>query len=71
MLTRREADLMAENERLRQRVAELSEGACRFNCRTAKSAFQAGWTMYADFNVLSDKLPDEMDKAWGHYVRQR
>ena len=70
MLTRREADLMAENERLRQRVAELSEGACRFNCRTAKSAFQAGWTMYAD-NGLQSRCADEMDKAWGHYVRQR
>jgi hypothetical protein len=28
---------------LRERIHDLENGACRFNCRTAKSAFEAGW----------------------------
>ena len=36
-------DYLEECDRLRERIKELEEGACRFNCATRKKAFMAGW----------------------------
>jgi len=36
---------------LRARVKELEEGKCRFNCRTKKEAFLAGWDAAYEDNV--------------------
>lgn len=30
-------------DRLKARIKELEDGACRYNCRTAKEAFMAGY----------------------------
>jgi len=33
---------------LKQRIFELEQGSCRYNCRTAKEAFMAGFDAGAD-----------------------
>jgi len=35
-------DAITEINRLRQRIKELEDGSCRYNCRTMKEAFMAG-----------------------------
>ena len=42
-----------ENERLQQRIDELRDGSCRYNCRTARQvfdwAFEEGWNEGIDY----------------------
>jgi len=33
--------------RMEDRIEELEEGSCRFNCATRKQAFMAGWHRFA------------------------
>lgn len=53
-----------ENERLQQRIDELRDGSCRYNCRTMKEAFFAGYTEgYGDrFGEHYD--PEDAYKVW-------
>ena len=51
-------DLYAENERLKR-------GPCRFNCRTQKEAFMAGWRRCSKCHWDDDYIMhDEAYKQW-------
>ena len=56
--------------KLRQEIRDLKDGSCRFNCRTAKSAFMAGFDAGADDAVDSGKIIDDdfyrevTEQAW-------
>lgn len=41
-------------EELERRIEELESGRCRFNCRTQREAFEAGWRAYYDGIGLKD-----------------
>lgn len=49
-------------------IEELSEGKCRFNCRTAKDNFIAGWHTGADD---PDSFRENADmEAWKEYQQE-
>jgi hypothetical protein len=48
-----------ENERLQQRIDELRNGSCRYNCRTMKEAWMDGWA--AAVGWFSLEIGDEQD----------
>lgn len=53
------------------RLKAIEEGGtCRFNCRTAREWFEAGWNMYADSGLL-DRMADEREKAYQHERKRR
>lgn len=48
-------------EEYERRIKELEEGACRFNCRTAKEAFMAGFDA-GYLHVIG--TPDDAYEEW-------
>jgi hypothetical protein len=50
---------MLEREGLRVRIRELEEGSCRYNCRTAKQAFLAGFNAGAEDAWDAGKIIDD------------
>ena len=50
---------------LEKQVEELKEGACRFNCRTAKENFMAGHTfgLSQPFSITAKEAWDEYKKS--------
>lgn len=44
---------------LKQRIHELEQGACRFNCRTRKQAFLAGFDAGTEDVVESGRIIDD------------
>ena len=45
--------------KLRQRIKELEDGSCRFNCRTTKEAFIAGYladTQHGELTVVAAEI---------------
>ena len=54
---------------LEDRIEDLEEGACRFNCRKQKDAFMAGWRYRAVNTDRRRKVTytiDEAYKEWKH-----
>ena len=50
---------------LEREVQELREGACRFNCRTARQAFEAGYMSHqlVQLGIAPDNI-DVLYKDW-------
>ena len=61
LIDRRVFELERVCEKQIARIKELEDGTCRFNCRTAKEAFIAGYTMYSD---ADDTTAEEAYKEW-------
>ena len=53
-----------ENERLQQRIDELRDGSCRYNCRTMKEAFVAGYTEGYGDRFSENYDPEDAYKVW-------
>lgn len=53
-------------KKMQRRIDELESGACRFNCRTAKDAFMAGYDEgYHDcYFGLEDPAPHAAYEEW-------
>ena len=60
----------SREDELEARIKELEEGSCRFNCRTRKEAFMAGWHRFAaqakimNSNEEVQKAADRAYKEW-------
>jgi len=54
----------AEIARLQARIAELEEGGCRFNCRTARNAFIDGYNEGHDDAQTGDYEPENAYDYW-------
>ena len=53
---------------LKTRIKELEEGSCRFNCRTAKAAFMAGFDAGSEYcfdggRIICDAFYHEITEA--------
>ena len=51
-------ELEAENLRLKADNKRLREGGCRFNCRSQKEAFEAGYKAGFKDNSRGDGIPE-------------
>ena len=53
-------------EEYERRIKELEEGACRYNCRTAKQAFIAGfvWGDSDDYHRAIGVTPESAYEEW-------
>ena len=54
---------------LKQRIFELEQGGCRFNCRTEKQAFIAGYYAASEVNwdfqaPCDDEMAERAHKEW-------
>ena len=49
---------------LRNRIKELEDGACRFNCRTVKEAFIAGYKADLQHDEISDEHAERAYQEW-------
>jgi len=60
---------------LKQKIFELEQGACRFNCRTRKEAFMAGFD--AGFNDTDEQdryfglVDGDMEQAYKEWCEQK
>ena len=70
-----EVEQLRETEdRLEARIKELEEGACRYNCRTAKEAFMAGFEAGYSEGFWTEENPahwedDCFDSPESHYEK--
>jgi len=60
--------LELEIETLNARIKELESGSCRFNCRTKKEAFIAGWMCSVTHTTTDEReesvIATEAYKEW-------
>ena len=61
-------DIEAYVTALEARIKELEEGSCRFNCRTMKEAFMAGWAACFEecdiFGLSEEYLMNQAYRKW-------
>ena len=53
-----------EKNHLKNRIQELEDGSCRFNCRTMKQAFIAGYLADSQHGEHSEKAAEMAYKEW-------
>ena len=56
---------------LEKRIKELEDGSCRFNCRSMKDAFMAGFYAGADDTANSRKIIDADYREWLREQREK
>jgi hypothetical protein len=62
--------MITEVDLLRSRIAELEDGACRFNCRKEKEAFEAGWKGRSAISKLK-QWSGSMETAYRKWIKER
>ena len=58
-----------------RRIKELEEGSCRFNCRSMKEAFMAGWHLSLkddDIDFICDWQEDRLsERAYKQWLKEQ
>lgn len=66
--------LQMELDAARKRIKELEDGSCRYNCRTMKEAFKAGfYYMAAEMHVMNSNevIESAANRAYQEWKNDR